>query len=64
MGGGQVKEHILITLPIPEPTEQITRLKERFPGTTVVFKQSGPDPLPEEVYRDATVLFTLFGELL
>ena len=61
MGGGPWKEHLLITLPIPEPTEEIARLKQRFPGIEIVYRQANTQGVPVELYKPATVLFTLFG---
>ncbi|KAL9054606.1 MAG: hypothetical protein Q9162_004069 [Coniocarpon cinnabarinum] len=61
MGGGPYKEHILVALPVNEPTTEIEKLKARFPGVEVVYAQAGADGIPVELYKPATILFTLFG---
>lgn len=69
MGGG-AEENILILLPIEEPTQQISALKQRFPNVTVTFQRLnflGADAWKAEkevdpaIYKDCTILFTMAG---
>ena len=64
MGGGPWKEHLLITLTTPEPTAEIEKLKKRFPGIEIVFRQAGNGEIEKELYKPATILFTRFGMFL
>ena len=40
MGGESLKggEHILITLPFPEPTVLLDRLRKKYPGSTIIYR--------------------------
>lgn len=62
MGGGPTNEHILLALPVPEPKEEIAELQRQFPRAKVTYRNATDEPIEEELYREATVLGTLFGE--
>ncbi|KXL46053.1 hypothetical protein M433DRAFT_66173 [Acidomyces richmondensis BFW] len=67
MGGGP--DHLLILLPQPEPAEIINGLRKKFPNIKITYREvtfHGPgtndltDPLPDEIWKDVTILYTLF----
>lgn len=67
MGGGAHPDHLLIILPLPEPTPLTSHLRATFPSLTITYIHSTfaayPHPagfatLPATTYARATILFT------
>lgn len=59
MGGGPVKEHVLIALPLPEPTSLLDDLRSRFSHIDITYHQAHPDQnTPQSIFAPATVLVT------
>jgi hypothetical protein len=65
MGGGALKDNLLIILPGKEPTKAIEHLKKKFPGLNVTFFSVAANldfenlkTVPVEIYKDATILVT------
>ncbi|KAJ9293783.1 hypothetical protein DTO271G3_7410 [Paecilomyces variotii] len=59
------KEHVLFTLPLPEPSELLNRLREKFPDIDFQYIQFGtletfrnPPTIPRETIAGKTVLVT------
>lgn len=67
MGGGP--DHLLILLPQPEPTEFINALRKKFHNITITYREvtfrvpgtnEFTEQLPNEIWKDVTILYTLF----
>ena len=65
MGGGALKDNLLIIVPGKEPTQAIERLKKRFPGLEIKFFSVAANlsfdnlkKIPVEIYKDVTILVT------
>ncbi|KAF2723218.1 hypothetical protein K431DRAFT_283020 [Polychaeton citri CBS 116435] len=63
MGGGPPKETLYILLPQPEPQDVVSSLRKKFPNVDIVYRETTfqvalSDPLPEEAWKDVTLLFT------
>ena len=60
-----LRGHLLCTLFFPEPTEVIERIKRKHPGLRVTYQkvEAGVNvsPLPSAIYKDVTILCTLFN---
>ena len=56
--------HLLCILFYPEPKDVINRIRRSYPSLRVTYTRtkSGPDskPIPPEIYKDVTILCTLF----
>lgn len=65
MGGGDKQEHLLCTLPFPEPKEILDRIRKNYPHCKVTYKQLTAAPfaadqgIPDDLWRDVTILATL-----
>lgn len=69
MGGGELKDHLLITIPGKEPSKAIEEIKKKFPGLKITFFSTADSlsfenqrTAPSGLYKDATILVT-FGLL-
>lgn len=59
MGGGPVKDHLLIALPLPEPKDLISALRSQFPQIDIVYYEASRDHSPPaSLFKDATILVT------
>lgn len=59
MGGGPAKDHLLIALPLPEPTELISALRSQFPHIDITYYFAPRDKTPEpSLFNHATILVT------
>lgn len=67
MGGGPKPEHLLVILPFKEPVEIFDRIRKNHPNIRITFRSllytstpwKGMEEIPEEIYKDATILATL-----
>ena len=61
MGGGEAKEHLLFTLPLPEPKELLDKLRKQHPAYRVTWHQlsSFTDAVPSDLYQSCTILITV-----
>ncbi|MCJ1417051.1 hypothetical protein MMC32_003390 [Xylographa parallela] len=68
MGGGpdQEPEHLLCTLPFPEPKAILDRIRKNYPHIQITYRDlSHQDPfakdsgIPDDLWREATILVTL-----
>ncbi|MCJ1341558.1 hypothetical protein MMC09_006854 [Bachmanniomyces sp. S44760] len=65
MGGGKTKpEHLLITLPFPEPTAVLERIKKNHPQIKITYRSltelwAKEHGIPDDFWADATILVTL-----
>jgi len=70
MGGGQPKDHVLLTLPFEEPPDLLKQFRSKYPDMGFSFedvskyrnaKKDAQSPeLSQSIYKDVTVLVTLF----
>jgi len=61
MGGGPAKEHLLIALPLPEPTSLLASLRAQHPHLEIAYHQSTRDPSnppPPTLFAKTTILVT------
>jgi phosphoglycerate dehydrogenase-like enzyme len=69
MGGGEPKDYLLFTVPEPEPTEVISKLRKRFPQIEIKWLEVPfsfspkliEDSYDKELFKDATILCTFAG---
>lgn len=61
MGGGPT-DVILVIVEWPEPLALTERLRKAYPHTRVTWQQhSTRDPLPEDIWKDVSILVTMFN---
>lgn len=68
MGGGPPKDHLLATLPFPEPKDIFSSLQKKFPSLTITYHQTSSsreaielyNEVPKHLWHTATILVTLF----
>jgi len=68
MGGGQPKDHVLLTLPFEEPPDLLKQFRSKYPDINFSFKdvshlrnKSKDTPeFPQSIFKDVTVLVSLF----
>ena len=59
MGGGPPKEHLLIALPLPEPTSLLNSLRTQHPHLEITYHESSRDnPAPPTLFAKTTILVT------
>jgi phosphoglycerate dehydrogenase-like enzyme len=61
MGGGPAKEHLLIALPLPEPTNLISSLRKQHPHLDITYHHASRDPKdspPKSLFAKTTILVT------
>lgn len=68
MGGGQPKDHVLLTLPFEEPPDLLKQFRSKYPDINFSFKDvshlrkqgANTSDIPQSIYKDVTVLVSLF----
>ena len=62
MGGGPAKEHVLIALPLPEPTDLLKTLRTQHPHLEITYheasRSSDSPPPPPTLFAKTTILVT------
>ena len=62
MGGGPAKEHLLIALPLPEPTNLLTSLRSKHPHLDITYHEASRNPQdsppPASLFAKITILVT------
>lgn len=67
MGGGEIKDRMLVALPTNvgagDTKRELERFQKKWPGIEITYKPADnmKDPLDPKIYKDKTILFTLFA---
>ncbi|KAI9687059.1 MAG: hypothetical protein M1822_002469 [Bathelium mastoideum] len=59
MGGGEHKERILFTLPFPEPSDVLSKLRKQYPAYSFTWYSTSDSAAPSDLFKPYTILITL-----